>query len=104
MVLLVSWPIFLSGLWSVKLEAKMTKPLFFMSLFLGLLVAEAALMLSFIPVTVWIASLFLATMAYVALGLMQHALNERLFTRTVYEYLGVGVFVLITTLLITPWR
>lgn len=104
LVILISFPMMLQGLWSVHLESHLTKQLVVMSIGVAFLIAQAALMLSFLPVTVWIASLFLGTMAYVSLGLLQHGLSERLFTRTVYEYVGVGVFVLIATLLVTPWR
>lgn len=100
----ISLPLFLQGLWSVVLSKSLTKEVVWMSVGMSLLMGQVAGMLSFLPVTVWIASLFLGTVAYVSLGLLQHALNERLFLRTVYEYVGVGVFVLLATLVVTPWR
>jgi hypothetical protein len=76
----------------------------FMSLMISLCLGEVAGILSFLPVTVWIASLFLATVMYVVLGLLQHALEDRLFNRTIWEYLSVGVLVLMATLIVTPWK
>jgi len=99
----LSWPIMLQGLWSIKLEPYVSKELVGVSLALSLLLGQMAIVLSFMPVTVWIASLFLATVAYVSLGLFQHAINDRLFVKTIYEYVGVGIFVLIATLFVTPW-
>lgn len=104
LVLFVSVPMMLQGLWSVHFERHLTKQLVLMSLGVGVLLALTGVMLSFLPVTIWIASLFLGTMVYVSLGLLQHGLSERLFSRTVYEYVGVGIFVLVATLLVTPWR
>lgn len=104
LVMGLSWPIFFSSYWSVKLERNVSFESFSMSAITALILAQAAVMLSFLPVTVWIGSLFISTMAYVSLGMVQHGLSDRLFIRTVYEYAGVGLFVLLATLAITPWR
>ncbi len=100
----VSFPLLLQALWSIKLPAKLEVSLWLMSGFTALLLVQTAIVLSFLPVTVWIGALFLASVCYVVLGLLQHALDERLFARTVYEYLVVGLFVLVATLLVTPWK
>lgn len=100
----LSWPVILQALWSVRLESKLSWATLIMSFGLSLALGELAVVLSLMPVTVWIASLFLGTLAYVSLGLIQHALSERLFARTIWEYLGVGILVLAATLVITPWR
>lgn len=99
-----SWPLLLQALWSIKLPSRLSLPLWLMSSIVALLLLQLSITLSFLPVTVWIASLFLAAVVYVVLGLLQHALDERLFSRTVYEYLIVGIFVLIATLMVTPWK
>jgi len=104
LVFAVSLPLLLQALWSVRLPERLGKDLIIISLGISLMMGEIGLGLSFLPVTVWIASLFLATVEYVVLGLLQHALDERLFTRTIYEYLSVGVFVLVATLVVTPWK
>jgi hypothetical protein len=104
LVFVVSMPLFVQGLWSIQLLKRVDHKVLVMSLGCSLLMAETAVVLSFLPVTVWIASLFLGTLAYVSLGLLQHALHERLFTRTIWEYVAVGLFVLIASLLVIPWR
>jgi hypothetical protein len=75
-----------------------------LSVGLSAALAGIALSLSFIPVTVWVAALFLGAMVYVSLGLLQHELSERLFNRTVTEYVTVGVLVLVATMLVTSWK
>jgi hypothetical protein len=100
----VSFPIFLSGLWSIKLESTISTEMRLVAAALSLGCACVGVVLSFLPVTVWVAALFLATVVYVAMGLLQHELSERLFSRTITEYVVVGVLVLIATLLVTNWK
>jgi len=102
-VFLVSLPLFIQGLWSVKLEEKISGQIWFYSLALSLIVAEGALALSFWPVTVSAGSLALITIMYVVLGLTQHYLSQRLFKRTINEYLTVGIIVLAVILITTHW-
>lgn len=103
LVYLATFPLMLQGYWSVKLEEQLSKKILLYAGLLGFGVAEVALFLSFWPVTVTVGSLFLTTMLYVLLGLFQHHIDERLFIRTAYEYIFVGVVVFITVLLTTSW-
>ena len=102
--LVTTFPVVAQGLWSVRLEKSVSKNILRMSLGLSINCGIIAIILSFLPVTVWIAALFLATVSYVCLGLLQHELNERLFGRTISEYVVVGFLVFIATLLVTPWK
>ena len=104
LVFLVSFPIVLNGLWSVKLQPKITREVLLYSSILSFLLAEMAVAISFWPATVWIASLFLVTALYVFLGLLQQHLQQRLFAKTIQEYSTVGLFVLSVMILLTPWR
>lgn len=100
---LVSLPLFLSSLWSVDLEEKISLKIWLYSFSLSLILAEMAMAFSFWPVTITSGSLFLVTAMYILLGLSQHRLSGRLFKRTVIEYLGVGAAVLFIMLLTTHW-
>ncbi len=103
LVFLVSLPLFIQGLWSVKLEEKISGQIWFYSLALSLIIAEGALALSFWPVTVSAGSLALITIMYVVLGLTQNYLSQRLFKRTINEYLTVGIIVLAVIIMTTHW-
>lgn len=104
LVALVSFPLFLQGLWSYRLsEQKIERRTFSYSLALALGLGQIALALSFWPVTVPVGSLFLVTMAYVVLGISQYHFSGRLFRKMLYEYIGVGIIVLVTTFLVTRW-
>lgn len=102
-VTLISFFLFLHGVWSVNLEEKISFKMFHYSLCLSLMVGEIALILSFWPTTVTLIALFLTTLVYVSLGLVQALLGERLFSRTVKEYLAVGAVVLAVLFWYTTW-
>ncbi len=103
LVFLVSLPLFLQGLWSINLEERISYQIWFYSLALSLVVAEGALALSFWPMTVSANSLALITIMYVVLGLTQHHLSQRLFKRTINEYVTVGIIVLAVIIMTTHW-
>lgn len=100
---LISFPLSLQSLWTINLEEKMNKEILFYSLTLSLVLAETALAFSFWPVTVAVGSLALITGMYVALGLFQHRMSERLFKRTIMEYVGLGLIVLAVIIISTRW-
>lgn len=99
----VSFPLILQGLWSIKLEEKISPQLWLYTLVLALVQGQMSLAFSFWPVSVVLGSLALDTSLYVSLGLTQHRLSERLFPKTINEYLSVGVAVLLVILLTTHW-
>lgn len=104
LVFVVSFFIVLNSLWSVKLEPTLSREVLIYTLIVSLVLTEMAVAISFWPVTVWIASLFLVTGLYMYLGILQHYLQGRLFKNTFNEYVRVGIFVIIMMMLLTNWR
>lgn len=102
-VILLSFPLILQGLWCINLEEKITKKIWFYSIELSLVLGEISLILSFWPLTVVVGSLALTTMLYIILGLAQHHLSEKLFQKTINEYAGVGIVVLLVIFFTTQW-
>lgn len=102
-VFFVSLPLLFHGFWSVNLEEEINKKLVLPSCFLALCLAEFAFVISFMPLTVATSSLSLTTFMYVILGLTQASLAERLFKQTMYEYLSVGLVVLLILVLTARW-
>jgi uncharacterized membrane protein YbaN (DUF454 family) len=86
------------------LEEEISKKILWYAGIISVVIAQVGIVLSFIPVTVWVASLFLVTVSYVALGVLQHELFDRLFEKTLQEYISVGVFVLLAMLIFTQWK
>lgn len=99
----LTFPLALQGLWSVKLNDKVTKGLTVFTLTITWILFQVAVVLSFWPVTVTSGSLFLTACLYVVLGLCQHYLDERLYPSTVKEYVAVGFVVLLTMYFTTRW-
>ncbi len=102
-VFLFSFFLILQGLWCINLEPKIERDLWLKTVALSLVMGEMALVFSFWPLSVAVGSLSLTTILYIILGLTQHYLSERLFKRTINEYIGVGIAVLIVVLITTRW-
>lgn len=100
---LVALPLFLQGFWSIELEEKINRELLHLSLVAALVLGEIATVLSFWPITVPVGALAWTTVAYIILGLGQAKLQQRLFAKTVREYLFVGIAVFITMFLTAKW-
>ena len=103
LVFATSFPLLLQGLWCINLEEKITKKIWSYTLALSFVLGEIVLAFSFWPVSVAVGSLSLTTSLYILLGLSQHQVSERLFRRTINEYIGVGVAVLVVIFLTTHW-
>lgn len=105
LTLLVALPLFLFGVWSYTLTERFAEKELGYSLIGGLVLMEVAVAISFWLVDVSLISIFLSMIVYVVLGLMQHELEERLFVRTLQEYVGFGilVFVIIVSVVFGRW-
>lgn len=98
----ISFPLALQLLWSIEME-KITSSITVCSLIVALMIGECAAALSFWPVAPTIWSLALSTTMYVLLGIILELLRERLNKKVVWEFLSVGVVVLIFSILATSW-
>ncbi|MEK7091348.1 MAG: hypothetical protein AAB887_02470 [Patescibacteria group bacterium] len=99
LIMIVSVLLLLPALWSVEVENKISLKVIKYTVWLAVLQGLMAVAISFWPVSLIVASLFLTTMLYIYLGISQHHFSQRLFTRTVWEYVTVGIVVLATMLL-----
>lgn len=102
-VFLISLPLIMQVLWTITMEDKVSTPLVVQSLILSFILGELALSFSFwpLPTTIW--SLALSSSMYVLLGLTTQVLRGKAQRRVVWEYVGIGVLVLIISLLTTSW-
>lgn len=101
--LILSFPLFLQGLWTVPLERHLSRDIPITAFIFSLATSEVALSLYFWPVTVVVGSLFLTLSMYMLLGLGQAKLDGRLFSQTIREYLTVGVLVFVGMYFATRW-
>jgi hypothetical protein len=103
LVFVTSFLLLLPALWSVELQPKLNARIWLFSLFLAVGMGMLATAICFWPISTSVASLFLSTMLYVVLGISQHHFSDRLFNRTMWEYVTVGMAVTITMLLTAGW-
>lgn len=102
-VFLITVPLSLQILWSVTLTPIPSKLVITGSFVISLLIAQLAIVLSFWPIKSTIEALFLTTTFYTLVGMVQQLLLERLFGKTIREYLWVLIFVSVIVLFITKW-
>ena len=104
MVFAASLPVLWQGAWSYVVSPTIKRE-FYYALCGAIILAEMAVAMSFWLISVPLASVLLAMGMYVSLGLFQHDLEGRLFTRTIQEYLGFAaiVFVVVMTTVVFRW-
>ena len=112
-----AWPLYLSfaavfGLhllltftvtWSVELE-KISLELFQLCFFGTLLVAECALILSFLPIQPWHLALLVMSTFYLILGILQVFIGEMLYRRALGEYALLTAFIILMYIAIFPGK
>lgn len=104
MVLLISFPLILQVLWSIKMEDKISAAVMVQSFILSLILGEFALSFSFWPSPTVIRSLSLSSAMYVLLGLSTQILRGKINKRIVWEYAGIGVVALLISFIATSWN
>lgn len=91
------------SLWTITLEKKISKDVWFFSLLTAVIVGEESLAISFWPLSLSTAALFLAATYYSVVGIIQQHLQGRLFRNTIREYVFAYVIALILLLLTSSW-
>lgn len=102
-VFLVSFPLILQMLWSIRMEDKISTDIVVQSFILSLVLGEVALGFSFWPMYPIIWPLTLSSAMYVLLGLTTGELRGRMNKRVALEYIGIWIVVLLVSLLTTSW-
>lgn len=103
LVFVTSFLLVLQSLWAMKLEAKISQEIFLYTVVTSLVLSELAFVFSFWPIQTIIEALFLTTVFYSLVGMVQQHLVERLFKRTVIEFIVVSAIVFMLVLLTTRW-
>lgn len=100
---IITFPMSLQFFWSRKLDHHFEPDVVIFSLLLTLLLAETAIVLSFVPFTTTIFALVLTAVYYGFAGIFFAFLDLRLFKETVREYFIVLGFVLLIAILTLSW-
>ncbi len=89
--------------WSIRLKKYIEREVLNYSLLVGIILAQLAFIISFMPANTTIASLFLTASYYSLGGIFYNFLDQRLFKETIREYVVVWLFVLVVTFLSLNW-
>ncbi len=90
-------------IWSVKLDLIVDKTTILYAFIIAVVLAELALVGSFVPLKSTLLALFLASSYYCLSGLIYNFLDKRLFKETVREFMTVWIVVFLITLLSLRW-
>jgi hypothetical protein len=101
---LVHFPLILMSLWAIRLEKGISREVFALTVFLTLLITELAMVLSFIPFSVWYYALFVMSFLYVGLSVLRSFLTGRLFVRALTEFVLVSIFISVLFLGLFPLK
>src|SRR3989344_1878344 len=96
---IVVLPMAIQLLWSIKLDLILERTVLLYSILISLIIAQIALIASFLPLAASISALLVTASYYCLSGLINAYLDDRLFKQTIREYLFVWLFVIITAAL-----
>lgn len=102
-ILISSLILSLQLFWSLHPESNFNSRLLIFSNSAALLLAEAAILLSFIPLKTNVQALILTATFYSLNGIIYHYLDNRLFKNVVREYAFVAIFVFFIAILTLNW-
>ncbi len=101
---LLHFPLIYTSLWSVNLEQKIEKETVQLAFVLSIVLAQVGIVVSFFPLSVWYSALFVMSVLYIGVGILQASLKGRLFSRTLTEYSLVAFFVGLVFLFAVPLK
>lgn len=93
----------LQSLWSMKLEEKISQQLVIYAGIVTLAIGELVAILSFWPIPVTTASLFIASSFYCLISILQHSIADRLFPSVIREFVVAFIFTFLVTLATASW-
>lgn len=103
LIALISAPLIYQNLWSMHLEVAPEWGNVRKALMLALVTGEVGFGLSFWPGNVTLQALFITSFFYMVTGLTQQQIAERLFAKTVREFLVVASVVFVLMWLTSSW-
>lgn len=92
------------ALWSIELSPTVGRRVWQLSLTLSVIMSELTLVFSFWPIKTTMLALFLTTCLYSLVGMAQQYIADKLYKKTVSEFLWVSLIVFILVMLTTRWR
>lgn len=102
LVAVVSFPLSLQSLWSIKME-KLSSQIVVYSIILSLILGESAVALSFWPQAPLVNALYVNSINYIFLGILSEYLRDKLKKRVIIEYSQIGGGLMLVIFLLTSF-
>lgn len=103
LIFIMSLPLALHFVWSINPQEHVERSVFKHALVVSVILAQAVMVFSFIPITPSVFSLVVTALFYSLCGLLSAHLTSRLFRERIREYLFVLGAVFVITLLTVKW-
>lgn len=100
---ILSFVLIIATLWSMELSATISRRVWHLSIAITIFLMNMVWIFSFFPTKTTIQSLLFTTLFYSSVGMGQQYLLERLYKKTIIEFVIVAVFVFVITILATSW-
>ena len=104
LIFVAHFPLVMMALWSVELKERVESNVWIFSLIFAIVLAEFSVLFSFLPMQIWNMSLFVMSLLYVGLSVLQNYLRGRLFKSTVQEYSWVAILMVLLFIIIFPGK
>jgi hypothetical protein len=101
---LIGWLHIFPALWSVELMEKASGKVVSISIALAVILAELAWAFSMWPMPTTMIALLLSSVFYSTVGMGQEYLAQKLYRKTIIEFISVCVIVFLAAMLTTRWR
>lgn len=92
------------SLWSVTLDPRVSRRVWQLSGCIAIVLGQLAWIFGFWPVQQALIVLFLTTCMYCSVGMGQQYLEDKLYKKTVIEFVAVAAIVFVILLIATRWR
>ncbi len=100
----ISWLHIFPALWSVELTEKASGRVVAISISLAVVLAQLSWAFSLWPMPTTMIALLLSSVLYSTVGMGQEYLSQKLYKKTIIEFVSVCVIVFLAALLTTRWR
>jgi hypothetical protein len=104
LVMAISTPLIFQILWAIELTDQASQRLRHLTIILTVIFTQMAWLLSFWSVKSTMKALFLTTLFYSIVGLGQQYLVERMYKKTIWEFVSVVTVIGVIFVLTTNWR
>jgi len=100
----ISWLHIFPALWSVELTEKASGRVIALSISLAVVLSQLSWAFSLWPMPTTMIALLLSSVLYSTVGMAQEYLSQKLYKKTIIEFVSVCVIVFLAALLTTRWR